>query len=976
MPPIVPSYPGCTDPLAINYNTEANVDDGSCEYGTQSILITIDSLQFNVVVFEDTISSQTLTIENTGFDTLEVSLDGGESDILEVDENLFTYGGEFEGHHYFVSNNGTTWSNAKNICEEQGGHLATITSETENSFVANLNNDNLWIGFTDEASEGNFYWITGEEVTYTNWGNSQPDNSGSEDYVHINWNTIGKWNDHQSSQTYNYVLEIYNFQSIPDWLILFQTTLTIPPGENANVDVTVSGADLEYGDYEATIQLTSNDPDNPIVEVAVTMAVQYPIAEVPGENIEFGEVGFNSITNYEIPIINTGNYDLSIVGTTHVSPLQLVIDSLLISPNDTGYINIQLSAELEEMTINDTLILTTNDPANSLIEIPISALIVPDEHPIISSIEDVPNDQGGKVVVSFTRSYHDTDSLRNGELYSIEINNGNGWINANSSSAYGEANYSSYVDTPIDSSSTSDGLLAFRIIANMEEGNFVSETLQGYSVDNINPTEPVGMTLQYGVNDNQLNMDWQANSDDDLSHYIITQNNEIISTPEISEFNGEINLSTGVYSFSLKAVDIHGNESNSVEKEIYIIENELISGNNLIGIPGTFENDSSIELLNGLIDIGPHIYFMLGQGVGIFNTTEGWSGNLNNIQPHNGYWLNISTSYNWRNNPELGAVQNCENFETIFGNNLLSFRWGDGDKPILDALGGEAFATENFNFILGQGVGLFNTADGWSGNLNTLKEGKGYWLNVSSYNLDFKWGFENCADPENTPLLMEKQITQIPDEYQFVQSTEQAFYLIKDIENVVNGDLVLAYCGDQLVGSAIWEGEYTAIPVMGRDLSEQTEGFCELNEVPLFVMKSLNSASDINNLNSLNGDLNGFTNLGVYTIDKMVLDEIKIIPTDWSLAPAYPNPFNPVTTINFGIPAVESLRVTTLQIYDINGRLIETLIDSQIEAGFHTVEWDASGLPSGVYFIKMMSGDHSINSGQGFIQTQKVILMK
>ena len=896
---------GCVDVVANNFNPDANFDDDSCEY-----------------------------------------------DSNVPDPTIFTYGGEFDGKEYYISNVTRTFTNAVELCNSNNGDIISLSSFEENEFASNLmidfsDDNSSWIGLNKNS--GSWQWVTGETVIFTSWAPATNEPSGDGNCANINHdlyhsgyvdnpnyneNYAGYWNDLNCDAQLYFILEL----------------------NESNEEVIAGCTDLEANNY---IEEANYDDGS---------CIYPPTVSIEEMTIEFGEVVFNSISNTELLITNTGNFDLSIVGSTHVSLLQLVIDSLVITPNDTGYINIQLSAELEEMTLNDTLIMITNDPVYPLIEIPISALIVPNEHPIITNIEDVPNDQGGWVRVHFTRSYHDTDSLRNQEQYTVQTNYGEGWELTNSGSAFGEPGYIIQVNTFIDSSDTSLGLIDFRIIAGMEEGNFVSVVAQGYSVDNINPTEPVEMTLQYGVNDNMLNMDWQANIDYDLSHYVITQNNEIIATPEISEFNDEINLSTGVYNFSLKAIDIHGNESNSVEKEIYIIENELISGNNLIGLPGTFENDSSIELLNGLIDFGPNVYFMLGQGVGIFNTSEGWSGNLNNVQPHHGYWLNISTSYNWRNNPELGAVQNCENFETVFGNNLLSFRWGNSDKPILDALGGEAFATENFEFILGQGVGLFNTADGWSGNLNLLEEGKGYWVNISSSNLNFKWGFDNCADPDFTPLLMEEEITEIPDEYQFVQSTEQAFYLIKEIENIVKGDLILAYCGEQLVGSAIWEGEYTVVPVMGRDVSEQTEGFCEPNEVPLFLMKSFNSTGELNNLNSFNGDINGFSNVGVYTIDKMVLDDNKIIPTEWSLASAYPNPFNPVTTISFGVPNAETRHAVSLRVFDINGRLIETLIGGQIEAGFHTIEWNATGLPSGVYFFKMESGV--------FIKTQKVILMK
>ena len=46
------------------------------------------------------------------------------------------------------------------ICDQQGGYLATIANADENNFVSNLDYNYLWIGFTDEDSEGSFYWIT------------------------------------------------------------------------------------------------------------------------------------------------------------------------------------------------------------------------------------------------------------------------------------------------------------------------------------------------------------------------------------------------------------------------------------------------------------------------------------------------------------------------------------------------------------------------------------------------------------------------------------------------------------------------------------------------------------------------------------------------------------------------------------------------------------------------------------------------
>jgi hypothetical protein len=92
-----------------------------------------------------------------------------------------------------------------------------------------------------------------------------------------------------------------------------------------------------------------------------------------------------------------------------------------------------------------------------------------------------------------------------------------------------------------------------------------------------------------------------------------------------------------------------------------------------------------------------------------------------------------------------------------------------------------------------------------------------------------------------------------------------------------------------------------------------------------------------------------------------------IKPNQFLLFPAYPNPFNPVTTIRFNIP-VEMQYATTLQLFDVSGRPIESLVNKVLQAGQHEIEWSASGMPSGVYFAELVSGNYR--------QVQKLVLMK
>ena len=73
-------------------------------------------------------------------------------------------------------------------------------------------------------------------------------------------------------------------------------------------------------------------------------------------------------------------------------------------------------------------------------------------------------------------------------------------------------------------------------------------------------------------------------------------------------------------------------------------------------------------------------------------------------------------------------------------------------------------------------------------------------------------------------------------------------------------------------------------------------------------------------------------------------------PDATQLLPNYPNPFNPVTTIRFGLQEATPVRIT---VYDMIGREVSVLVDSELNSGFHEVSFDASSLPSGMYLYRL-----------------------
>ncbi|GEM_PF-571793 len=103
-----------------------------------------------------------------------------------------------------------------------------------------------------------------------------------------------------------------------------------------------------------------------------------------------------------------------------------------------------------------------------------------------------------------------------------------------------------------------------------------------------------------------------------------------------------------------------------------------------------------------------------------------------------------------------------------------------------------------------------------------------------------------------------------------------------------------------------------------------------------------------------------------------------ILPKEFALYENYPNPFNPETTIPYALPKASNVR---LMIFNVQGQLVRTLVDMQQPAGFRRVKWDGrsdAGEPvaGGVYLFRMEAGDPSTSSGQRFVQTRKLLLVK
>ncbi len=89
-----------------------------------------------------------------------------------------------------------------------------------------------------------------------------------------------------------------------------------------------------------------------------------------------------------------------------------------------------------------------------------------------------------------------------------------------------------------------------------------------------------------------------------------------------------------------------------------------------------------------------------------------------------------------------------------------------------------------------------------------------------------------------------------------------------------------------------------------------------------------------------------------------------LLPSSFTLS-AFPNPFNPSTTITFDLPQTQPV---TLTVFDLLGRKVAALLNGPQTAGTHTVRFDGAALPSGLYFARLASGQ--------FTASQKLLLLK
>ncbi len=217
-------------------------------------------------------------------------------------------------------------------------------------------------------------------------------------------------------------------------------------------------------------------------------------------------------------------------------------------------------------------------------------------------------------------------------------------------------------------------------------------------------------------------------------------------------------------------------------------------------------------------------------------------------------------------------------------------------------------------------------------------------------------------DEENNPYALQALPTAMDEKTRIpldIQTTESGQFTMEwnlPEPHVFNGSYFLR---DNETGEVIElkEGSEYSFEIESTQTSKDSES--------LQVSGEQRSAKFLGNFADLGDDFTARFELLIASSGIDGLSELGATPEDFTLAQNYPNPFNPTTVISYQLPVSSEVR---LEVYDMLGRNVATLVNSQVSAGRHTVNFDASNLSSGVYLYRLQAGSQ--------IMTKKLTILK
>jgi hypothetical protein len=277
---------------------------------------------------------------------------------------------------------------------------------------------------------------------------------------------------------------------------------------------------------------------------------------------------------------------------------------------------------------------------------------------------------------------------------------------------------------------------------------------------------------------------------------------------------------------------------------------------------------------------------------------------------------------------------------------------------------------DNLNFIKSQldGTSTWYEGFGWFGSLETLSPTKGYQLKMNNQDVLFY--------PDVDPVVS------IVDE-----NIENNEAFLRNNLDLLGWDLnAYDYEFNGAITFSVDNIEDNTDNILAAFVDGEVRGIAERLYFPygdkyIYIMQVYSNETQGEEFSfklydSLSGEIYEYVESLVFENDMIIGDGFAtfnlentvddlFIPTESRLSNAYPNPFNPTTTLDYDLSIDGNVSIT---VYDISGQIIEVLVDDYKYAGEYTLTWNAQNYSSGIYFIGMEINDSYF--------TQKLILVK
>ena len=880
-----------------------------------------------------------------------------EDDTSGGGEEDFTFIGEFEGHEYYLSEYESNWNDAfDTLVQYDEAYLVSITSEEENNFLTDaimlITSDPSFTGGFYSESFGQWNWSNGEEWGYENWAEGQPDGDGIGDVLVFNDDGIGpgEWDDWSGSASLRFIVEVEDDSTGEDGSFIegIVSDFDGRPIPGAIVDVYgqagnwVTEAD-EVGYYHI-------DTDTPAGMVEVY---------VHDINEEYWP-DYTNVNAYDY----SSQFDFSL---GKVEESSLIMVSVMTSNGDSVYfaeVNSPQSPQEMSYTGWEGIDLITVNPSDGFAD-------------IFGTSEE------------YGEAHIQVDSLETGMDYFVELIFGddttggdNGWIEGH---VFDQDGYP-IMDVAIEGWNNENWFSTFTDI----NGYFGIEIMAGYyemeahtdgyfsdyNYVEVNPNEYTYVEF-WLESENNMSMVYGHVMDDEENPISFAFVNASYLYDEW-ESDGSLTDENGYYEFYLEAGDYRisaGAEGFwvSAHDSVYVGNDSLWLDFNLSAIEQFDGGWSGNVNLNGNIEPGMIFLGIMSEDYQVIRLLD--EPGFQNVPLVNGTYHVFAGADGYQEVFMPNAIQ-IENNEVNFDIHLVeeglvlppSIQFA-GDVPndqgrqmrlVWNAgLPGE---WEYFEFF-----SIWRQVNGAPHTLWDFVETVP-WHGMEPYSavvptlgdstdMGIYWSTFRVTGHTVNPMV-------------FFDSEPISGYSIDNIHpGAPNGVQVFSQDdGVTLTWDHSQDEDFGYHKVYRYDLNSE-EPAIEFTTADTFFVDNVSNS----NLEywvtavDLNGNESDPSN--VVTITLAIEDGLSV-PIEFALQQNYPNPFNPSTQIQYALPTDANV---TIAIYDLVGRQIRTLVNEQVNAGFHSTLWNAtndmgSPVSAGVYIYTITAND--------FRDVKKMILLK